>query len=326
MCKKINRFFPCLIVFFVVASIGLSYFTASTGVRLAYWQQCILSEVILLIPAFIYVAVNKINIIACMPYRKLRWQDALMSLLAGYLLVPVVLFINVITSVFATNYLQESSLEFTRYPYIVQIVLIAALPALVEEFIFRGLMYHSYRKNGLVGACIFSALAFGVMHMNLNQFFYAFVIGIFFAKMVEVTGSMWSSVLAHFAINTYSITMVQILKLLGNDFNDMAQSAESADKIISIAADSQIMSVVMKLATGIIQIIIFGMIAAAFVLLVNMLINHMAKMNGRYEYMKYYTKMGLREMNGEKFVTLPYAVTVILAFIYMVVIEIMQRL
>lgn len=326
MCKKINRFFPCLICFFIVASIGLSYFTASTGIKLAYWQQCILSEVILLIPALIYVAINKINIIACIPYRKLRWQDALMSLLTGYLLVPVVLFINVVTSVFATNYLQESSLEFTSYPYLIQVVLIAVLPAFVEEFIFRGLIYHSYRKNGLVGACVFSALAFGVMHMNLNQFFYAFVIGIFFAKMVEVTGSMWSSVIAHFAFNTYSITMVQILKLLGNDVNDMAQSAESASELISTVADSHMMSIVMKLTTSVIHIIIFGMMAVAFILLANMLINHMAKMNGRYEYMQYYTKMGLREMNGEKFVTLPYAVTVILAFIYMVVIEILQHL
>ena len=205
-------------------------------------------------------------------------------------------------------------------------MLIAVLPAFVEEFIFRGLIYHSYRKNGLVGACVFSALAFGVMHMNLNQFFYAFVIGMFFAKMVEVTGSMWSSVIAHFAFNTYSITMVQILKLLGNDVNDMAQSAESASELISTVADSHMMSIVMKLTTTVIYIIIFGMIAVAFILLANMLINHMAKMNGRYEYMQYYTKMGLREMNGEKFVTLPYAVTVILAFIYMVVIEILQHL
>lgn len=325
MCKKINRFFPCLLCFFLIASIGLSYFTASTGIRLAYWQQCILSELLMLIPAFIFVAINKINIPACLPYRRLRWQDALLSLLIGYMLVPVVLFINVVTSLFATNYLQESSVEFTSYPYSVQVILIAVLPALVEEFIFRGLIYHSYRKNGLVGACLFSAVAFGVMHMNLNQFFYAFVIGLFFARMVEVTGSMWSSVLAHFAFNTYSITVTQLLKMAGVDIVEMSNAAQSASDTVSLAGGAAAQMAV-QLISWLIQVAVFGMIAALFIFLVHLLINHMAKKNGRYEYIRYYTSMGLAEMNGEKFITVPYAVTVVMGCIYMVVIEVMQHM
>lgn len=343
MCKKINRFFPCLIAVFVLGSIAISYFTAYTGITPEYWQQCILSELLLLVPSLIFVAVNRINILACLPYRRLRWQDALLSLLIGYMLIPVVLFINVITSLFATNYLQESSVEFTSYPYPVQVVIIAMIPAFVEEFVFRGLIYHSYRKNGLVGAILFSALSFGIMHMNLNQFFYAFIIGMFFAKMVEVTGSMWSSVLAHFAFNTYSITMVQILKMMGIDAYDLGlgQAANSAasvsysfeslsDFMVSLStsdtmkavAQSQAMSVV----SSIIQVVVIGLFAALFLYLANRLINHMAKMNNRYDYFKYYTSMGLTEMNNERFVTLPYAVTVILACIYMIVIEVFQHL
>jgi hypothetical protein len=270
---------------------------------------------LLLIPAIVYVAIEKIDVMACIPYRKIRWQDALLSMLVGYMLIPVVLFINVLTSMFATNYLQESSVEFTSYPYLVQVLLIAALPAVVEEFVFRGLIYHSYRRNGLVGAALFSALAFGIMHMNLNQFFYAFTIGIFFAKMVEVTGTMWSSMFAHFAFNTYSITMVQLLKMAGIDA--YAETSEYATESASTAS---------SVLTDIYQVVIFGIIAVLFLFLANKIINHMAKKNGRYEYYKYYTGMGLTEMNGERFVTLPYALTVILAVIYMIVIEVFSRL
>jgi hypothetical protein len=270
---------------------------------------------LLLIPAFIYVAIEKIDVMACIPYRKIRWQDALLSILVGYMLIPVVLFINVLTSLFATNYLQESSSEFTGYPYLVQVLLIAVLPAVVEEFVFRGLIYHSYRRNGLVGAAFFSALAFGIMHMNLNQFFYAFVIGIFFAKMVEVTGTMWSSMFAHFAFNTFSITLVELYKIVGIDVY-----AESSDYAIESASTAS------SMLADIYQVVIFGVIAALFLFLANKIVNHMAKKNGRYEYYKYYAGMGLAEMNGERFVTLPYAVTVILAAIYMIVIEVFSRL
>ena len=68
------------------------------------------------------------------------------------------------------------------------------------------------------------------------------------------------------------------------------------------------------------------MVAVIFGMLATLLINHMAKKNGRYDYYRYYTKMGLKPMNNENFVTVPYAATVILAFIYMVVIEVMQFL
>jgi hypothetical protein len=299
----------------VLGSIALSYFMEVTGVDLLYWQQAILSELLLLIPAIVYVAIEKIDIMACIPYRKIRWQDALLSILVGYMLIPVVLFINVLTSLFATNYLQESSVEFTSYPYLAQVLLIAVLPAAVEEFVFRGLIYHSYRRNGLVGAAFFSALAFGIMHMNLNQFFYAFIIGIFFAKMVEVTGTMWSSMLAHFAFNTYSITMVQLLKMAGVD-----AYAESSDYAVETASTAS------SVLSDIYQVVIFGVIAALFLFLANKIVNHMAKKNGRYEYYRQYTSMGLTEMNGERFVTLPYALTVILAAIYMIVIEVFSRL
>ena len=217
MCKKINRFFPCLLGFYFVASFLIGLWLQLAQTDLPYWLGCIISELLLLAPVIVYIAANKINVLACIPYRKLRWQDALLSLLTGYLLIPVITAINAFSSFFTTNYVQESAPEFTTYPFVIQVLLIAVLPALVEEFVFRGVIYHSYRKNGLVGAMLFSAIAFGVGHMNLNQFLYAVVIGMFFAKMVEVTGSMWSSVLAHFAVNTYSISMVQIMKMAGID-------------------------------------------------------------------------------------------------------------
>lgn len=333
MCKKINRFFPCLVGFYFVASVVISIFLMVNDTRLPYWVSCILSELLLIIPAIVYVAVNKIDVLACIPYRKLKWQDALLSLLAGYLFVPVILAINSVTSLFMNNYVQESAVEFTTYPFIIQVLLIAVLPALIEEFVFRGIIYHSYRKNGLVGAMLFSAIAFGVVHMNLNQFFYAVFMGLFFAKMVEVTGSMWSSILAHFAINTFSISVVQIMKMSGVNLFEISQQVQAHGSELSKMAEmfgnseaamtaGKTMLFIVKLmsvASSVLVGILFGMLAI-------MLINYIAKRNGRYDYYMHYVKMGLKPMNNENFVTVPYVVTVILSFIYMVLLEVAQYL
>ena len=96
-----------------------------------------------------------------------------------------------------------------------QVILLAVIPPLVEELIFRGIFFGSYRKAGMTGAALMSGLLFGCFHLNINQALYAFVMGIVFAYMVEATGSLWSSVIAHFAVNTYSIGIVQILKMAG---------------------------------------------------------------------------------------------------------------
>ena len=37
--------------------------------------------------------------------------------------------------------------DLTSYPFIIQIILLAVIPPVVEEFIFRGLIYHHTGKT-----------------------------------------------------------------------------------------------------------------------------------------------------------------------------------
>lgn len=151
MCKRINRFIPVLFVSSIVLTILAGAVIAVTGVNIPLWGSYLISQAIVLLPALVYVAVHKINIIACMPYRKLRISDGLLSLLIGYTLIPLMLFINSVSGLFSTNYVQGSVQELVAYPFWLQLLIIAVLPACVEEFVFRGLIYHSYRKNGILG-------------------------------------------------------------------------------------------------------------------------------------------------------------------------------
>ena len=304
MCKKINIFAPVLFGFYIIASILFSRIIYSNRIALPLWLNLIISQCILLIPALIYVLIMKIDIIKCIPYRKIKLSDAVSSLLIGYCLVPLVLLINVISSVFATNYLNSSTTEISQYPFIIQLLLMAFLPTIAEEFVFRGLFYHSYRKNGILGAAILSGVIFGAIHLNINQFCYACVMGMVFALMVEITGSMFSSMLAHFAVNSYSIIMLKLVSMSGIS----VQTEQASQQMMS-----QYSGVIILL-----QIAILAVTAIAFISIAYLLFMSMAKRNGRWDYFKLNMKKGLRPQNNEHFITIPLAATLLAAAAFMI--------
>lgn len=309
MCKRINRFIPVLFISYILLSILAGAVIGVMDINMPLWGSYLLSQAIVLLPALIYVAIHKINIIACMPYRRLRISDGLLSLLFGYALVPTMLFVSNLTSLFSTNYVQDSVQELIAYPFVVQLLIIAVLPACVEEFVFRGLIYHSYRKNGILGAAVLSGLVFGLMHLNINQLSYALLMGIVFALLVEVTGSMYSSMLAHFAANSYSIIMMQLVSMTSGGSELLEQSAQ--------AAESSMNSVPVIIA----QLVMLGLVAAGFLGIAYLLFKKIAVRNGRWEYLKEQLHKGFKPQNGERFITPPLIATVAAALAYMLYIE-----
>lgn len=309
MCKRINRFIPALFVSSIVLTILAGTVIAVTGVNIPLWGSYLISQAIVLLPALVYVAVHKINIIACMPYRKLRISDGLLSLLIGYTLIPLMLFINSVSGLFSTNYVQGSVQELVAYPFWLQLLIIAVLPACVEEFVFRGLIYHSYRKNGILGAAVLSGLVFGLMHLNINQLSYAAVMGIIFALLVEATGSMYSSMLAHFAANSYSVILMQLVSMTSNGSELLEQSAQAAESSMS------------SMPVIIAQLVMLGLVAAGFLGIAYLLFKKIAVRNGRWEYLKEQLHKGFKPQNGERFITPPLIATVAAALVYMLYIE-----
>lgn len=68
---------------------------------------------------------------------------------------------------------------------------------IAEELLFRGVVYKRLKLYfGVTPALIGSALIFGIMHVNLVQFLYAAVIGLFLAFVLEnretFHGSFWA--------------------------------------------------------------------------------------------------------------------------------------
>lgn len=78
----------------------------------------------------------------------------------------------------------------------------------VEELIMRGLLYQRLRAMMRpAAAMIWSALVFGVFHGNLVQGVYAFLVGLFFAWLMERTQQILVPILGHMTANLFVVLL-----------------------------------------------------------------------------------------------------------------------
>lgn len=77
---------------------------------------------------------------------------------------------------------------------------------IAEELLYRGVVYKRLRLiAGVLPAIGFSAVIFGVMHVNLVQFLYAGILGLLLAFLLEKTGFMYMPVVGHIAANVAAV-------------------------------------------------------------------------------------------------------------------------
>lgn len=94
-------------------------------------------------------------------------------------------------------------------------------PAFVEEFIFRGITLGFLKKFGSTFAIFISALLFGVMHGNMNQIPFAFLVGIYLGFVAIKTESLRIVILIHAFNNFISVFMHYCFNDFSNDFKNM---------------------------------------------------------------------------------------------------------
>jgi len=99
----------------------------------------------------------------------------------------------------------------TAGEFLLVILIIAVVPALVEEFFFRGLIQRSFELQiGPVYAIILGGIIFAGFHLNPFEFIPLAVLGVYLGFLRTYGRSLWISVAAHFYNNLYACIMVYL--------------------------------------------------------------------------------------------------------------------
>lgn len=92
------------------------------------------------------------------------------------------------------NTISETSL-------LLNLVAVVIIAPVMEELVFRKVIVDRTIKYGQAAAALLSALMFGLFHGNLNQFIYAFALGLFLAFIYAKTGRIRYTICIHMTIN-----------------------------------------------------------------------------------------------------------------------------
>lgn len=172
-------------------------------------------------------------------YNKIRPSTMVYILFFVWLTMPLTTVINSASMFFTDNTIVGMSDMILSVPFPIMLFLMAVMPATIEELVFRGITYGGYRKAGTkFMAVMLSALMFGLMHGNLNQALYAFVLGILMALLVEATGSLFSSMLFHFIYNAQSCCAMFFIEAIEpgyyQDASNMVMDADQLFAVVSV--------------------------------------------------------------------------------------------
>ncbi len=100
---------------------------------------------------------------------------------------------------------------------IFMVIALAVMPAVTEEFVFRGVIMREYRMGGSLFSMLMSALLFAFIHFDIKQFPVYFVLGLVLAWLVFLTHSLWTSVIAHMIYNLFEIFLEKYIWLFSSN-------------------------------------------------------------------------------------------------------------
>lgn len=96
------------------------------------------------------------------------------------------------------------------------VVAVFAAP-IIEEVLFRGVLYKKLAAYGGRIFVFFSALFFGLGHRNIYQLFYAFAMGLLLGAVVWLTGTIRYSIIIHVLANFLGGGVQILLQTFGNE-------------------------------------------------------------------------------------------------------------
>ena len=207
------------VLYFIVAIALLGYqFIASFIFGEAFaknlYTVVIINQVLIGSFPVLYCVINRIDIREAFRIRKLEPAPALVIVLTAVPLYLGALMFNTIVMYVLQTVAEvpgqnlpalETPLDLT-----VGILIIAVMPGICEELMFRGLLLTAYEKRGSYRAVVFVSILFGLFHFDITNLAGPVFLGLVFGYYVVRTGSIFAGILAHF-LNNLIAELIQYL-------------------------------------------------------------------------------------------------------------------
>ena len=303
--------------------------------------QLVFSQGILIVPALLYMIRYKKSYRETVRFHKMKIGDIFLCILFGILIQPLLTFLNALSLVFTTNSVNTMMFEISEeIPFFLGVLLVAFVPCVLEETVYRGIFYNEYQKVDPWKAVLLSGVLFGLMHGNLNQFVYATIMGILFALLIEATGSILSTMLIHFCVNAWSVVVIYALPKMYDmlkvfyelykeqGYEELTKEMELMMGDFSLTASEWIQqtmqaSETVELTIGSV-VYVYGMPAVCMSFLAYLVYKKLAERNGNWERICEF--FGNKKEDAQPIVTIPLMLGIAIGVVFMFFYELQLRM
>lgn len=197
--------------------------------KLSFSLYLVMPQILLLlVPTIIYFILTRQSVIETLRLKKIGVKTIFIVIAIGLIAMPIATFLSLITQFVFPNRISQVVSALDNIPFIIRIGVVALTPAICEEITMRGVILAGYDNINIRKSAIMTGLFFGIIHMDGNQFLYAFALGVIFAYLVRITGSIFSSIICHFVINGTQLLLAELSTLFLKFSNEEVKSVQEA--------------------------------------------------------------------------------------------------
>jgi len=237
--KKGNMFALFFIIHFITGSYLIYFLLDAFPVLDTLILNIGMSQIILVfLPALYYFFFFRTPIRETFHLNKTKLMNVVLSTLLAISSIPVVMLINVISQFFVKQALGDTLEQITNENFLLALLVIAVFPGIFEELIARGIILSHYKHKKILMTSTMSGFFFGMMHLNINQFLYAFFLGFLFSIVVHLTGSIFCSMIMHFIINGFNLGLAFLAQ---SEVFQILADMQGANEIIESIDQTQLL-------------------------------------------------------------------------------------
>jgi membrane protease YdiL (CAAX protease family) len=170
------------------------------------------------LPPLLYMVFMKIDIKAAVRLNRISLPEILLSAGMAIFGYGIIIFLNLLWITFLTRLGTPQTQQLppieTGPHFLMAIAVIGGMPALLEEFLFRGVMQRGYERFGRKASILLTGILFAFLHISIVSIPAIIMMGILLCYISYRADSIWAGAVYHFTNNTIAVVITYLSSLL----------------------------------------------------------------------------------------------------------------
>ncbi|NLU53448.1 MAG: CPBP family intramembrane metalloprotease [Clostridiaceae bacterium] len=140
-----------------------------------------------------------------------------------------------VRAAFGRVYLAGEINTFMAHNLFVSLFLVAVVPAVCEEFLFRGMIQRGLERLGAGWGIFLSGILFGLFHFDFQRLAAQTLVGLLSAYVVYRTGSIFNGMILHFMNNGLVTLLVNLVMGTGASTGEVVTDPFATQELMDLA-------------------------------------------------------------------------------------------